>query len=271
MSQEQQRFTVKEAIGYVAASCLIIWGIFFGICFICQKVQERRIGDEKFNIVALYQKSSTTDTVPSVYLEELLGLSCDMPTNVYAFSCKKAEKKLKSLPLFQRVKVKVAKPGVVFVDYELRKPVARIADFENMGISEDKYLFPLAPFISPKNIPDIVLGQVDDKRVDFAFEILKLGQKTCPTSCVISRLDLSSAFIEKANREIILTIDEGSPNLTTHSYLVRLPFKSYEDSLTIFFKLKSAFISLQEKSEAKQFVVDLRLANIALVKKVDNQ
>ncbi len=231
-------------------------------------MQERRASDEKFNIVAIYQKSNTSDTIPSVYLEELLGLSCDKPTNVYAFSCKKAERKLKSLPLFKDVKVKVAKPGVVFIDYEMRKPFARIADFENMVISEDKYLFPLAPFMSPKNIPNIVLGQIDDKRVDFAFEILKLGQQICPTSCTILHLDLSSAFIEKANREIVLTIEEGKPNLATNCYLVRLPLKNYENSLNIFFKLKGALLSLQEKSLAKQFVVDLRLANIALVKEV---
>lgn len=260
------RFTVREAIRYVVASCLCLWGLFFGCYFIAKKVQAKHAANEKFNIIALYQKSRTSDTIPSVYLEELLDLSCDKPTNVYAFSCKKAEKKLRSMPLFKDVTIKAAKPGVVFIDYELRKPFARVADFENMAISEDRYLFPLAPFISPKNVPDIVLGQIDEKRIDFAFEVLKFGQKTCPATCTISRLDLSSSFIEKANREIVLTIDEVRPNLPLQSYLVRVSFENYEESLQTFFKLKGALLQLQEKNLANHFVVDLRLANIALVK-----
>ena len=275
--ENEQKLPLKWAVAYILGSALLLWTLVFSGTYFYRHLREKRAQDERYKIVGLYQRCNSIDSLPTQYLAELLYLSSDKPTNLYAFSAHKAEKKLQSLPLFKRARVRAAKPGVVFVEYELRRPIARISDFENIGISEDKYLFPLTPFYTPKNLPEIYLGQeelevLDPKRVELAFELMEIAKNVFPAAFTLKRIDLGQAFSMSANREIVLCIEERQVGALPYSFLVRLSSRDYQKSIENFFAMRPSFLELQKKEQLKEQccmqVVDLRVAHIALVKSV---
>ncbi len=173
---------------------------------------------EKYTLKMIVQ-TGETETLKTMYLAEILGLSQDRPISYFDFSERKALSKLLNNPLIKRAKLKKIKPSFVYVDYALREPIALLHDYPNIALDQEGYLFPLFPFFSPKNLPEIYLDlpelaekkeffkePLKSKNLTLAFDLLKI-LKTLKLQ--VKRIDTSQAFSKSfGKREIVLIIDE---------------------------------------------------------------
>lgn len=254
----KDKLSGKQALGIIVGSVVIVLSLFFGARLGISYIKKRRALDEKYKIVAIVQKSHSYDYIKTPYLAELLGLSVDQPVNLYAFDQKEAYQKLQETKVFKELNVHAYRPGVIFVEYTLRTPRALIIDFENRAIDTEGKLFPMTPFFTAKNIPEIYLGSYDQKRIDFALELMQFVKDTFPQAS-LQRLDVSRAFSKSANREIVLLIKTAKIE-----YLLRVTLKTYQEDLSRFFAHLSTFDALHQ--DAGIAIIDLRVPQIALTK-----
>jgi hypothetical protein len=216
----QQQIPFYKAILWIAASLLLISvplgsvGYYYRYVYLKQKQLAR------YKIVAIAQKSNDSDALPTSYLAELLELSYDRPTNLYHFDTDQAEAKLLNSPLIRSVKVHAIKPGTVYVEYSLRKPIALWGDFTNTALDAEGTPFPLAPFFSPKKLPEIYLGKdysgqpvewgkpLAGTHINLALEVHKALQEL-PGLIEILRIDVSRAFaLSYGQRQIIVMLQQ---------------------------------------------------------------
>ena len=108
----------------------------------------------------IVQTGPCKEALDSEYLIEVLDLSVDKPALFKTFDTKAAEDKLYADSLIEQVAVKKIKPNMVYIDYTLRKPIAKASDFYNAALDKEGVLFPIHPFFSPKKLPEIYLGEI---------------------------------------------------------------------------------------------------------------
>ena len=265
--------TGKKALFIVLLSVGFFWSFLACGYLAYRKFIHSRLQDPRFSICAIKQKAYSQDVLPCVFLAELLGLSQDKPTNLYAFSCTRAEQKLLHYPFFKTASVEKKVPGVVTISYELRRPIALIGDYENVAISEDKFLFPLLPFYSPKKLPEIILGDavlrsIDPERVQLAFDVLAEA-KHFPPQFFLTRVDVRSSCTKSKSREIVLVLEEARFEKDSEcraEYIVRLPRKEYKKMIARFFLMVDTIKKMQQKEGVLSSIVDLRVDHIALIK-----
>ena len=152
-----KRISLSRALFWIFGSILVVNGAAVYLLrptFIFQK--ERR--DPKAFITAVVQTGPEKQALNTDYLAEVMDLSVDDPTPVKAFSIKAATQKLLESPVIQEASVQLVSPGIVYVDYTMRHPIALLRDFENVALDATGTLFPFSPFYSPKNLPEIYLG-----------------------------------------------------------------------------------------------------------------
>jgi hypothetical protein len=277
---KEHKLSFRQAFKFIMVSCLIVCITLLGSFAFHQMRKSKRAYDERYKIVAIEQKCSSFSTLSTQTLAELLELSVDKPTNLYAFDTKAADAILTSQPFIKRAKIKAIKPGIIFVDYELRSPVALISDYQNIAIDYEKKLFPLRPIFLPKNLPEIYIGSSSDahnlvqsKELTFAFEILQFFQNTIyPPSFTLKKIDVSKAFGKSANREIVIELDEQiktDATFVTNHYFLRVMKRNYKESIGRFFTIKPAFTAGKLKAQANTNtvrIVDLRVPQLAFVK-----
>jgi hypothetical protein len=222
---------MKKKIIIIPALALVLFSLIF---FINKKVQKSR-NSKKYNISKIFQTGEQKEVLSSLYLSQLLDLSVDKPTNYFLFDTKLANKKLLKSPLIKKANVKKNKPNAVYVDYTIRKPLFVLFDYENVAIDEDGYLFPISPFLSPKDLVKVIL--LNDKNslkdsLDFfndnsftdlansASKEFNLAKNIYSLFCSCSELnfkdgfklkkiDVSKAFLENlAKQEIVISLEE---------------------------------------------------------------
>jgi hypothetical protein len=267
----EQRIPLKRALFYVLASVVIIWGLIVCAWLLHQKLLRVRQKDAHFKIVAIVQTSPQREKLKCWQLAELLNLSRNEPQNLYSFDPALAEKTLLSYPIFKKASCHRLRPGIVHVDYLLKEPIARLADFDNMSVDREGNLFPLSPYFTPKRLPEICVGLQEFSgwqqplrcsEATLAFKIMGYIESNYPKNIRIVRIDTHAAHHPSAgSREVVLLLQDGILRY------VRLKADDYEKSLYHYKALRDTFTSLQK--EGKQQVIDLRCPSIALVSQVD--
>ncbi|MBM3198381.1 MAG: FtsQ-type POTRA domain-containing protein [Chlamydiae bacterium] len=235
-------------------------------------------------IAYMVQTGPCREMLHSDYLMELLQLSVDKPTPFSSLDPDNAREKILSCsPVIREVGVKKIPPNTVYVDYTVRKPIARLADFYNTAIDRDKVLFPLYPFFSPKKLPDVYLGQEGSQNsllgktlegafVEKALEILDLLQAKGQDLFVIQRIDVSRMKAESlGKREIIVALDQETSPPVTH-YL-RLTPRHFAKEIDHYLQLRGFLLSSEQ--QAKELLdsgnirgirtIDLRLDQLAFI------
>jgi hypothetical protein len=212
---------------------------------------------------------------------------------------------LLACPLISEAKVKRVPPGTLYIDYSIRKPIACLADYQNIGLDRDGYIFPIAPFYSPKNLPEIYLGlpafglpadtqgraggewqkPLQNKHLHLALEILHvLDEAPWREGMRLKRIDVSNAFAMSAGlREIVLftedelTFRENDREIVClFPKILRLPLKDYTQQLGNFLVLRRTMLEDYRRQLAQahyssspvQFaprIIDLRISQIAYV------
>jgi hypothetical protein len=254
-----KKLSLVEALFWIIGSTLLITGgggMGINRYF---KYQKKRQSDPNYLINRIVQTGPQRTPLNTAYLAELMGVSVDKPTPVAYFDPAIAEKRLTASPVIKEAHVKVIEPATLYVDYAVRNPVAALYDFKNIALDEEGVPFPIAPFFTPKNLPEIYLGirhiqyrtPLQGKQVTLALSLLKLLSSL---QFPIKRLDLSKAFDPSlGKREIVLiTEDRG------FSRYLRLSAKDYPQEL-------GNYLELLPKLPLKPLVIDLRIQQLGFL------
>lgn len=198
-------FSLKKAIQSILIVTFIISGLPW-IAFISYAYLLRvRESDPKYEIVAIAQSTQNQESLKTAFLAELLELSVDRPLNIYKFNLKDAKRKLLDFPCIKDASLRRIPPGILSIDYVLRKPVAILGDYANTAIDEYFYAFPFYPFYSPKKLPLVTLGldnlvwgeRILDPKLHLAFQVLKIIHKWEPLQIDVSLADALSLGEQK--------------------------------------------------------------------------
>nr|NGX43512.1 Cell division protein FtsQ [Chlamydiota bacterium] len=221
----------KRAMIWILISTLFVSGTTAFAVLYYFHVKELQIQDGRFRIVAINQIGSEQGALSSQYLSELLNLSVDRMTNIYQFNSEEGRNKLLSNPLIKTAEIKKSIPGTLCIKYTLRKPVAYLSDFTNTFIDEEGVLLPIEPFFTPKELPEIFLGdlgdriewgdQLESERCKKALALLKMvAEEWRDDTILVKKIDLSRAeFPSYGMREIVATIEEKTDQ---HHRILRL-------------------------------------------------
>lgn len=297
-----QRIPIAKALIWIFSSSLIISGSCAIALLYYQHLREERRHDPKYQIVAIVQTSHDKESLKTAYLAELLDLSLDNPSNLYAFSAKQSREKLLRSPVIKKAVITKIRPGMIWVDYELRKPRAFLGDYTNTAIDAEAVAFPFNPFFTPKTLPEIYLGisqedsstgederhfhwgtALQGKRIDLAFSVLELAiKKLSSASTSVSTVDVSKAFCSSCGqRQIVLILEdrlekivEGQPVLRVFPRILRLGTDNYGQQLENFVILHDYLrqhenglldASTGNTVQIDATIIDLRLSDLAFI------
>lgn len=291
MTSEKQprKIPLNTALSLILLSVLVLSGSVGLAILYFQHVKENHASNDAFNIVAIIQTTSHHEALNTAYLAELLDLSTDKPTNLYRFNSKEAQRKLLASPLITHVEIKKVRPGTIYIDYEMRRPIAFLSDYSNTAIDSKGVPFPFSPFFTPKSLPEIYLGMgrhnpeggeeaLDPAQMKLALDCLQyLSKHCCPENAVIKKIDVSQAFAPSYGlRQIVVTMEDvmtlksnGKNVLYTFPRILRLPAEDYKQALANYGILRKRL--LQEKPPASKdavvrvapLFIDLRLPSLA--------
>jgi hypothetical protein len=285
-----------------STSCTLF--VFLLSFFFWTRWQKQKFSDPQFYISAIIQTGPEKEALQTQYLAELLDLSVDRPLNLYAYDLKKGEQKLLASPLISDARLKRMPPNALYVDYEVRKPVARLGDYQNIAIDQDGYLFPLSPFFAPKELPEIYLGlpsfgspedsfgrcgglwqtTMKNSYLDLAFDILKILEGSpWRDGLRIQRIDVSNAFAPSlGQREIVLFTEEdlfvsrdGEMICCVFPKMLRLSSKDYLQQMNNFLRLRKSMMedytrqiavsTIPQSGRFSSRIIDLRIPHLAFV------
>lgn len=302
MDDRLSRLPIRKAffilVGSVAMTLLVAFGGYFSY----EKFKQKRLHSDRYKIEGLIQTGPEKEALKTVYLAELLGLASDLPKNIYALDLKKAEAALLSSPLIAKAKVKRLLPNTLYIDYEVRRPIAWIADYRNTAIDSAGYLFPMTPFLSPKEMPEIYLGlppfesgedslgrsgghwrtPLQNPYLDLAFSLLRAFEGSpWREGLRLKRIDVSNAFAPSLGRREIILITEEEISFKKEEReiaflfpkILRLAPKDWSQQLQNFFALRQNMIEDYKKQlvlreEGGCFsprIIDLRVPQLAFV------
>ncbi|MBS0615831.1 MAG: hypothetical protein JSR58_04690 [Verrucomicrobia bacterium] len=213
----------------------------------------------------IVQTGPQREALKTAYLAQLIGLSSNKPTLSKFFDIALAESRLRTSPVIQEATVKLSESDTLYIDYTVRQPVAALADFENMAIDSLSVPFPLSPFFTPKNLPEIYLGidkmsyhqPLKSPQAELALSLLKVVQ---PLPMTLQRIDVSKAFSPRlAEREIICIVEDGG-----YRRFLRLSAKHYPQGI-------GNYLQIREKLPPKPQVIDLRLTKLGYLSSITNK
>lgn len=299
------RWTYRQAWACLMGSTLATLALSVGGYTLWHRWQMHRLSDEQYKIAAIVQTGPEREALQTAFLAELLHLSVDQSTPLFSFDVKRAEQMLLDCPLISAAAIKRVPPGTLYIDYTIRKPIARLADYQNCGLDKEGCFFPVTPFYSPKNLPEIYLGlppfdvfdsqhgriggvwqiQPQDKYLLLALDILQMLRETpWREGMRLKRIDVSNAFASSAGRReiVLLTEDElvirenELETVCVFPKILRLPSKDYAQQLSNFLTLRRTMLEDYQRQIKKsklaaspvQFaprIVDLRIPQMAFV------
>ncbi len=190
-------------------------------------------------ITTIVQTGPLKEGLKTDHLAEILHLSVDQPRSI---TPEEAEKALLKHPLIKKAAVSLLNPHTLYIDYTLRSPIFTLIDYENRAIDEEGKAFPLTPYLTPKNLPELSLGETD--LYPLALELLSL------LGTQVERIDLSKAQDSSlGRREVVVALSSG--------HLLRLSPRNHREEL-------ERYLALQFQLE-KPAIIDLRVSNLAYV------
>jgi len=261
---KKKKLPFRKALYWIVFSTVLISGSTIVGVYYYQYLKKLQHNDEKYNIVAIVQAGPDKGILKTGFLAELLNLSIDHPTNLYSLNVEEARQHLLKNPLIRTAEVKRIKPVTLLVDYTVRKPVAYLSDFTNTAIDEEGFLIPFKPFFSPKKLPELYLGEIEECHWGKCLKIekLKLGLELVKRLAQfpnVQKIDVSKSNAPSyGQREIVVTINTGSK-----SQILRLSRENYSQQLANYRELEK---HLQDEGAGEPvLVIDLRVPSLAFI------
>lgn len=213
----------------------------------------------------IIQTGPQKESLKTTYLAELMQISADHPVKAFDFDLSLAQKRLLSSPVIKEAIVKLIRPDTIYIDYTIRQPIVWFSDFENLGLDEEGYPFPVFPFFTPKNLPSVYLGvqqitpnqPLMDQKIQLSLKLLKV---LFNMSFHAKLIDVSKAFHESLGiQEIVVTIEEEK-NI---KYL-RLTPKNFNQEL-------ANYTELRKRLPSKTQMIDLRISHLAFIQTYEKE
>lgn len=295
-NMQSEKLSFRIAMLWIFLITFFCCGSFLVAFFYYKKIRRIQFEQTQYNIVAIIQTTPDKEKLKTVFLAELFDLSVDHPTNLLRFDAREAKKKLLSLPLITSARVKKILPGMLYVDYTMRKPIAFLLDYANTVVDREGVPFPFKPFITPKKLPEIYLGIDNDKdfvlgqpirndKSKLALYLLDLiNQHCCFEKSQLLRVDVSKALADSyGQRQIVVIMEDQIQKKTEQGFaivvipqILRLSVDSYRQELANYLAMKSSIIEQGMKDGVKEFtkvnrvkpvIVDLRIPQLAYITK----
>lgn len=241
MRKPLSRMPLVQAIAWIVGSALMVAIVGHLILQHVVHTKQAILRNSSYHIVRIVQTGPQKEALSTLCLAEVMGLSIDRPIHISRFNIAQAEQQLAACPVIEKVHIALEKPHTVHVDYHTRQPIAWLYDYVNIGIDEKACCFPVSPYFSAKNLPEIYLGlfsspsssanliwnhPLQDERLKLAMTILHLfSRKEYNGLFLLRRIDVASAFAESCGqRQIVLKIEEhGRKLMGGREFLVTLP------------------------------------------------
>lgn len=281
-TRHENRTPLSRAFLWVFLWTLAISGTAWLGWFYYIHLKGSRAHDPQYNIVAIVQSHEQKEGLKTVYLAELLKLSLDKPVNLYDFNIEEGRQRLEGFPLIRAASIKRIRPGTLFVQYDMRVPIAYLGDYSNTAVDEEGVLFPFRPFFTPKRLPTLILG-LDQKKADWgdslkydprmklAFKVMRDCSDDSATNPFVTHwIDVSKAFSEsEGQRQIVLSVKErfDAHQITYH---LRLNPDHYLEGFQHFFLLRDHLIEKNLYHDSDELIIDLRLSNLAFLRGLVN-
>lgn len=278
-----------RALLLIFSSVFLVVTCFFLSWFYTQQVKKWRAQDPHYHLFAIVQTGPEKEALKTVCLAELMGLSIDAPTNLYAFDCQEARRRLLSLSVIKSAQVRTLLPGIVYVDYTKRKPVAYLSDYSNTSLDASGVMMPSSPFFTPKRIPSLYLGlgpleriwgtRVKGEKIQLAFSLQSLISQLLLGSTQLRLIDVSQIDAPSlGQREIVVHLEEhferrqeGKSLGGIQSIWIRLNPTHYLEALGNYLELRPylkqrALKNLVESElPLPDLTIDMRLPQLAYV------
>ncbi len=261
-----KRIPLWRSLLLILGTTCLISGSATGAYFTMRHFQRMRHLNDKY----LVRSIEAGDKLPANYLAQLIGLSVDMPVNLYALNLTQVRERLLRSPLIREARLLRKSPSTLVVDLDLRKPVAAIQEFTNLGIDSDGRLFPIDSQVFPQVCLGIDSNLVLPERPTLvALEMLRyLEDKPLH----ILRVDTSMIDHESmGQRQIVVIVEdrvERGKTLHRLPRILRLEMQHYKEAIDDYCALDEELRKgLVETQEGDHFhaplVVDLRLPGLA--------
>jgi len=289
----------SRSLFWILTAAALINGAAFGGFTLYRTLKRARNVDYKVPIKAIIQTGPLREALKTAYLAELLGISIDEPILTSEFDIKEGETKLLASPVIKWAEIQIHEPGILYIDYVTRQPIALLADYENIALDSEGYPFPVIPFFSPKNLPEIYL-QLDEeirfnhplqgKKKKLAYELLDLV--AAPIVCDlfnVTYIDVSNAFEPSyGRREIVLkAVDTVFSSYRDREVrfvfprLLRLSTKKYSQDLANYLKLREQILEKEKQKLLfpeedvsyvcfKEKIIDFRIPQLAFIEDGEN-
>lgn len=249
---------MKRPYWFILFATLIVSGTAWGAFGIYNYYYNLKIRDPKFRLQAIVQKSQNLAQLKTSFLVEALGVSVDEPVSLYSLNLKTLENTLLAYSPIRAVKLEKIPPSTLFIQYELRQPVAILGDLSNTGVDKEGVLFPFQPFYTPKRLPFIYFSEknfqwgdsLEKSQWTLAFDIIKKfsGKK---------EVELLSVDLEKLEA---LSFGEREIVVKLKSFLLRLEARNWAEGIDRFLTLLPFL-----KFEKDEVLFDFRIPQLALI------
>ncbi|MDP1880809.1 MAG: hypothetical protein Q8K60_07705 [Parachlamydiaceae bacterium] len=269
---DENRLPFAKAVIWILVSTLLISGTsLMGWLYFLQ-LKNKRFHDDQYKITSIIQNLHQEDALTTTFLAEKLDLSVDNPINLYQFNVKEGEKKLLNESIFKRVNIKKILPGTLYVNYELRKPMAILGDFSNTLIDSKGVLFPFQPFFSVNQLSVFYLGLEKSgwkwgdrlsqmQHFDLGKKILNDFKKMNLFGFIVESIDLSQLASESdGKREIILKL-----KIDGKSFYLRLGLNQWELAITNFLTLYEWKFNQSKMGFKNQTLFDFRIPHLGFI------
>lgn len=271
-----KKWIVPTVLLLAVAGAAVVITVYF------QALQKRKWTDRQYDIIAIAQTSSGTESLQTSYLAELLDLSIDHPTNLFLFDLQGATQKLLACPLIKKARIKKIKPATIHVEYALRQPIAFFGELSNTAIDAEGVLIPFKPFFTPKKLPVIYAGEGDRKlrwgevikgpRMTLAIDISRhLISSNFSDFFMSVKIDVSKACaLSFGQKEIVVTLENNAGSYRapernvaiSQVHILRLTPHRYHQELANYLALRSHIIKSRSENT---ILIDLRIPQLGFL------
>lgn len=266
---------ISVCIIFISFICMVISGYhLFHTYYTAQNPQESTIS-------TIVQCCPEKNSLQTDFFAELLSLSQDSSVLGNKFDVEKSNQILKSFPIMRECSIYLDH-DTLYIDYELRQPVAYLGNFYNVGIDKEGVLFPISPFFLLKRLPLVYVDsselpdlnhlwgyQITSESMKTALDIIAYAlEKGFQEKFLIRQIDVSSLLSDAyAKREIVLIIEfmesHSAKYLPAGSHILRLNPKKPLRGIDQYLILKKELVSTDLISKR---IFDLRLPDLAFIK-----
>jgi len=214
----------------------------------------------------LIQKTPTSQALSARFFSDYLGLSPGGRFQILQkLDLSKIQKKLEEFPIFKHVHAEFTPIGELLVSYELRKPVLALKDYAQLGVDAEGMIVPIAPYYSPKRLPEVYLGLKTiewnrAQQVNQALDIMAYFDHHALETFTLKLIDLSRLTHSiPSHREIIVTISIFNKN-----HYLRLNPQHVDRALHRYMRL---FKEAKLKNQLHESIIfDARITKFATLK-----